>query len=317
MTDNFSQVYAPQILGGIVGGVAGATVEVASPLIGRSLVDGIRRSFHTGTQVQHGDYFMDQSRILLQRHLRLINLDARQTIRESYQEVLSVREKLNNNRGSRLERLLQARDYRRLSKQTYKVVKSASDRAIDDRLMDQIIAEATRLPGGGPRNSPDTTSVTSTSRNPFTDSHAISTLTDVGVNDLDVVEMSTYQSEDTGGRFIDFFHNINELAQADYGSEGAVVMDIHGRDAPSKHIVATFPTEVFSDDRTEREASQFDAPGAAALSVHQEDGSTPRLVTAPAAPVANTPDQKSDGEAKTRAISSVTPTAKFGTPEDQ
>jgi len=75
--------------------------------------------------------------------------------------------------------------------------------------------------------------VTSTSRNPFTDSHAISTLTDVGVNDLDVVEMSTYQSEDTG--------------------EGAVVMDIHGRDAPSKHIVATFPTEVFSDDQTERE----------------------------------------------------------------
>ena len=41
--------------------------------------------------------------------------------------------------------------------------------------------------------------VTSTLRNPFTDSHAISTLTDVHVNDLDEVGMTTYQSEDTGG----------------------------------------------------------------------------------------------------------------------
>jgi len=180
--------------------------------------------------------------------------------------------------------------------------------------MDQIV-NATRAPGGGPENSPGTGepenspgtdepennpgtgSVTSSLRNPFTDSHAISTLTDVAGGDLDGVEMSTYRSEDN--------------------SEGAVVMNLHGRDASTTSIVATFPTEVFSDDQTEREASQSDAPGAAALSVHQEDGSTPRLVTAPAAPVANTPDQKSDGERKMRAISSVTPTAKFGTPEDQ
>lgn len=36
-------------------------------------------------------------------------------------------------------------------------------------------------------------------RNPFSDSHTISTLTDVAVNDLDRMEMSTYQSEDTSG----------------------------------------------------------------------------------------------------------------------
>ena len=36
-------------------------------------------------------------------------------------------------------------------------------------------------------------------RDPFTDSHAIATLTSVSVNDLDGVEMTTYQSEDTGG----------------------------------------------------------------------------------------------------------------------
>lgn len=42
--------------------------------------------------------------------------------------------------------------------------------------------------------------VASTSRNPFTDSHAASSLTDVSVIDLDRVEMSTFQDEDSGGR---------------------------------------------------------------------------------------------------------------------
>jgi hypothetical protein len=42
--------------------------------------------------------------------------------------------------------------------------------------------------------------VASTPRDPFTDSHAISTLTDVSVNDLDQVEMSTFTNEDTGGQ---------------------------------------------------------------------------------------------------------------------
>jgi hypothetical protein len=43
------------------------------------------------------------------------------------------------------------------------------------------------------------------SGNPFTDSYAVSTLTDVAVNDLDRVEMSTYQDGDVGGRLWIFF----------------------------------------------------------------------------------------------------------------
>lgn len=45
-----------------------------------------------------------------------------------------------------------------------------------------------------------TVSVASVPRNPFTSPHAISTLTDVAVSDLDRVEMSTYQARDTGGQ---------------------------------------------------------------------------------------------------------------------
>jgi len=81
--------------------------------------------------------------------------------------------------------------------------------------MDQI-DRATHGPGGGTENSAgmgrlachfmgSTGSqfqgpVASTPRDPFTDSYAISTLTDVSVNDLDQVEVSTFQNEDTGGR---------------------------------------------------------------------------------------------------------------------
>jgi hypothetical protein len=43
-------------------------------------------------------------------------------------------------------------------------------------------------------------SVASIARNPFTDSHAISTFTDVSVNNLDRVEMSTFQDGDFGGQ---------------------------------------------------------------------------------------------------------------------
>jgi hypothetical protein len=42
--------------------------------------------------------------------------------------------------------------------------------------------------------------VPSIARNPFTDSHAVSTLTDITVNDLEQVEMTTYQVGDTSGQ---------------------------------------------------------------------------------------------------------------------
>ena len=40
---------------------------------------------------------------------------------------------------------------------------------------------------------------TSTHSNPFSDTHEVSTLTDVDISDLNQVEMSTFQSEATGG----------------------------------------------------------------------------------------------------------------------
>ena len=94
-------------------------------------------------------------------------------------------------------------------------------------------------------------SVASIQSNPFTDSHAVSMLTDVPVDNLDRVKTSTYVDEATGGQL---WTSFTALAKhADYGeSEGAVVMDLVDRDQSVQHVVATFPTEIFSGDRTDR-----------------------------------------------------------------
>jgi hypothetical protein len=81
--------------------------------------------------------------------------------------------------------------------------------------MDQIAEEIQRR-GGGAGSGPDTgklacspsgqgrfkflDSVASIQSNPFTDSHAISMLTDVPVDNLDRVGTSTYVDENTGGQ---------------------------------------------------------------------------------------------------------------------
>lgn len=185
MSNTFSQNYAP----GFVGGV-----------IGRSLIDSLRRRFTSSSLVQRGDYFMDQSRRLLQHHLQLIELHDQGIIHRNYERSRKANQGLVSHDGSKFQKFLKARKYKRVSKETYTIVKDASDRAINNRLMNQI-AEATRPPGPPPESGsgidPETCTVRS---NLFSDSHAISMLSEVNVNDLNRVEMSTYQEEATDGR---------------------------------------------------------------------------------------------------------------------
>ena len=95
--------------------------------------------------------------------------------------------------------------------------------------------------------------VESAPRDPFTDSHAISTLTNVAANDIDEMDMSTFQNEDTGGRSWICFHS--PIERADCPTESAVVLDLRGRDSSTQHIVATFPTRVLSGDCTNGEGN--------------------------------------------------------------
>jgi len=247
-------------------------VEVTGHLLGRSLIDFLRQNLITSCQVEQGDEFMDRSTVLLEQHLQLIELELQTQIRLHYMTARDIKEELDDMNGSAAKKFFQARKYKKHARKMFKITRRASDRARGDRLMDQI-AEATGGLESGPGNNADTGSVASTPRDPFTDSHAISTLTNVSVNDLDQVEMSTFQNEDTG--------------------ESAVVLDLHGQDSSIQHLVSTFPTEAFSGDRTNGEAT-------VAFSLHQEDGSTPRLVIEPLHNVS--PCQSTSGEAETGPI---------------
>ena len=82
MANNISQNHAPDFLEGPVEVTVGGVVDVAGPLIGRSIMDGIRIKFSPGSLMQEGDYFMDRSRVLLRRHLQLIEVHQQDMIRE-------------------------------------------------------------------------------------------------------------------------------------------------------------------------------------------------------------------------------------------
>ncbi|KAI9452336.1 hypothetical protein F5148DRAFT_1289649 [Russula earlei] len=250
--------YGPEINVGIF--------ETSGHLIGRSLIDDIRKTFSPRRQTREGDFFMDRSRNLLQVHLNMIENDAKIVIRRSYKEVLKIKASLEGDNGSPLQKLLQARKYRRLSKSTYMIVKIESGRAVDNLLMNQLVDATSALAETGGFILQDDPQLqcylASIQTNPFGDLHAISTLSDVNVNDLNEVEMTTFENEATGG---------------------AVVLNLHTRDAAPQHIVTTFSTAIFSGERTDRDLSQPVVPPEAvtAISSHPEDGSIPRLVTMP------------------------------------
>jgi hypothetical protein len=117
-------------------------------------------------------------------------------------------------------------------------------------------------PGSGSGSGPETSNPTcslfvqagslfqgTAGSDPFGDAHMISRITDVSVDDLNRVEVSTYQEDDTNGRL--YYFNTNN--HAEYRLEGAVVLELVARNESVQHVVATFPTEAFSGDRTDGE----------------------------------------------------------------
>jgi hypothetical protein len=61
-------------------------VDVTSPFIGRSILDGLRTNFSSNNLMQEGDDLMDRSRVLLNRHIQLIEVRDQAVIRRSIVE---------------------------------------------------------------------------------------------------------------------------------------------------------------------------------------------------------------------------------------
>src|SRR5712671_4352889 len=79
------------------------------------------------------------------------------------------------------------------------------------------------------------------------------------INDSDEADVSTYETGATSGKLRIHLNAITKYA--DCQSEAAVASGLHRNDASTqRRIVTTFPTEVFSDDRTEREVRCLPCP---------------------------------------------------------
>ena len=88
MANSISPNHAPDE--GSIEETVGGVVDVAGPLIGRSIIDGLRRKFFPSGLVQEGDFLMDRSRDLLGRHLQLMEVHDQDAIRENLDQLVST-----------------------------------------------------------------------------------------------------------------------------------------------------------------------------------------------------------------------------------
>lgn len=198
--------------------------EVASHHVGKTLIAIIRDNLFTVGKIRRAEYYMDRSRALLQHHFVHLPVDDQETIRDRVLLTTEVKERLEGNKDTGFRKYLLARDYKRESKSTFKIIQTASQRTVDVNLMDQIL-EA--VGGGAPPPPTGSTTVPRTS-NPFIDSHAVSTLTRTNVHNLESLELETYRSQNTG--------------------ETAIVVGLHDRDGTTQEVAGTIPLPVGSGD---------------------------------------------------------------------
>jgi len=76
MANNFFTEYGPEIAEDIF--------EVGSHFIGRELIETLKNKFTGDGKARQGDFYMNQSRALLQTHLQMMSLDEQTTIRREY-----------------------------------------------------------------------------------------------------------------------------------------------------------------------------------------------------------------------------------------
>ena len=76
--------------GGFIEETVGGVVDVAGPVIGRSIIDGLRRKFSPSGLVQEGDFLLDRSRDLLGRHLQLMEVRDEKAIRKNFDLLVST-----------------------------------------------------------------------------------------------------------------------------------------------------------------------------------------------------------------------------------
>lgn len=196
--------------------------EVLSHRVGKSLVDVIRKHLTSG-KIRRGDYYFGRMQTMIRQHYAQLEFEDKMKIEFEIESTVDVKETLEDAK-SILQRFMLAREYKRVSKDTFKIVERASSRARNNNnIIDQISVAL-----GGGATPPSPTGTTNPFSNTFGDSPAVTTLTEVDVGNLNQVEMSTFQSEVTG--------------------ETTVVVELQGLDGTTQEFAATIPFVVVSGD---------------------------------------------------------------------
>ncbi|KAH9162950.1 hypothetical protein EDB89DRAFT_2079281 [Lactarius sanguifluus] len=212
--------YSPHVINGVH--------EVASQHVGKTIVDVIRNCFPSG-KIQRGNYYFRRSHTMILQYFPQLEIEDQDTIHREFEITATMKENLEDDKRSVFKRFSLAKDYERVAKHLFIIVERASHRAARKSLRAQISeAIAARAPQLG---------TTTTHSDPFSDSHAASTPTDIDIGNLNQLEVSTYHSEARG--------------------EAAVVIGLHGRDATIQEVLGMIPLEDFSGDRTDEEGVRY------------------------------------------------------------
>jgi hypothetical protein len=97
---------------------------------------------------------------------------------------------------------------------------------------------------------------TTSTDNPFNDSHETSSPANVDVSGLNQVDMYIFESEATGGQLI--IPVVALVMSLTMSPEAAVVLGLHGRDGSTQEVAGTIPFAIGSDsDMTDESGERF------------------------------------------------------------
>ncbi|KAI0294555.1 hypothetical protein BC826DRAFT_316638 [Russula brevipes] len=190
-------------------------LEIPDHSAGELLIDRLRKNL-TSVKIRDAGNYNDQTRNLVLQYLELMKLDEQDAIIGQMDEIGKLEKKLENNR-SPFRKLFLVRDFKRVSKETYLIVKKLSNRIIDDQIKGRHRAATdpqgwptfphgpAPRPNGGSFTAPVFPVATAVDPsvnsfgNAFTNPQVASALAAAACSNLGRVELTKFESRTTGG----------------------------------------------------------------------------------------------------------------------
>jgi hypothetical protein len=130
--------------------------SIADNLDKSRLSNPFQRRFTIDGQIRRGEAYLDGSRILIEEYRPLMDNGDKGIVRDTYQRATFARAKLDASDVSTIQRFRNAKQFKGMSKMSYRVTKSASDRGLDRNVLDPPAVPPPVTPNGPPPHNPPT-----------------------------------------------------------------------------------------------------------------------------------------------------------------